>query len=347
MSNTSYIILVNWNGWKDTLECLESIFHLATDDFCVIVCDNGSTDNSLEKIKEWAAGTREASVSLKSMEQYSMPKKEKPIPYQLLTKHHAEQGGARRKTQLVLIDCEKNLGFAGGNNVGIRFSLSQEDMAWCWLLNNDTVIERNALTELIKKMTIRSNAGIAGSTVVYYHQPDKVQAFGGARYFPCLGVAMHIGRFRNHRHIVNELQIEKRMAYVMGASMFISRSFIKKIGLMSEDYFLYYEELDWALRAKKDFEHVYAQDSIVFHKAGSSIGSSNSSSQRSLLADYYLMSNRLKITENFFPHCLISVRMFLFFELCIRLLQGRFKKANMIWLLITGQRDNIKFPGHG
>ena len=340
MNDKTYIILVNWNGWEDTLECLESIFNLSRKDFRVLVCDNGSQDDSLNKIKEWAEGTREARISEKRMGKYSLPKTNKPVSYQLLTKTQVESGEIAAHSQLILIDCQKNLGFAGGNNIGLRYALLQNDMTWCWLLNNDTVVEQNALTELIKKGVANPRIGITGSTIIYYNQTNKVQAFGGARYFSCIGLAMHIGRFNSQLKAINENKIEKRLSYILGASMFVSRDFLRKIGLMSEDYFLYYEELDWAQRSKSQYSLAYASKSLVFHKAGSSIGSSNKASQRSMLADYYLMSNRLKITQRFFPYCNFSVRLFLGVEMVIRLLKRQPKKARIIWGLIIDKSTN-------
>ncbi len=334
MNSKTYIILVNWNGWQDTLECLESIFNQSSKNFCIIVCDNGSTDGSLDKIQAWANGTLESSISNQNMAQYSLPQISKPLSYQLLNREQSEMADIPVEQTLILIDCKENLGFAGGNNVGLRFAMSQQDMAWCWLLNNDTVVDSNALSELIKKGENNPDIGITGSTVIYYNQANRVQAFGGARYFPCIGLAMHIGRFNNQLQPVKEEQIEKHLSYIMGASMFVSRVFLNTTGLMSEDYFLYYEELDWAQRSKSQYSLAYASKSLVFHKAGSSIGSSNKSAQRSMLADYYLMSNRLKITQRFFPYCNFSVRLFLGVEMVIRLLKRQPEKARMIWRLI-------------
>jgi len=335
MERCTYIILVNWNGWPDTIECLESLFSLTDSAFRVVVCDNGSNDDSLRRIQRWAAGKQPASASDPSMAAYSSPARSKPVPCTRLTRDQAEQPGVTCDSRLVLIDCGENLGFAGGCNVGLRFVLGQREMAWAWLLNNDTVVDPAALSCLVEKMEHNPDAGIAGSTLVYYHQTDRIQALGGARYFPCLGLAMHIGRFRGHRRVVDEHHIERQMQYVMGASMFVTRKFIETVGLMSEEYFLYYEELDWALRARGKFDLAYAQGSLVFHKAGKSIGSSNKAATRSHIADYHLMRNRLRITQKFFHRYALLVRAFLCVEAVIRLLQGRTGQAGMIWRLAT------------
>jgi GT2 family glycosyltransferase len=70
----SYIVIVNWNGWKDTIECLESVFRLRHDNFVVVVCDNGSSDGSMERIMEWSTGERSiSSVSVELSSYTSRP----------------------------------------------------------------------------------------------------------------------------------------------------------------------------------------------------------------------------------------------------------------------------------
>ena len=215
----TYIIIVNWNGWKDTLECLESVFRLRNYPYRVIVCDNDSNDDSLARIGNWARGEEMAPLSDRQMARFSRPPCHKPITCQRLTRPEAESGEVVLSTALILIDCGTNLGFAGGYNVGLRLALHQKDMDRAWLLNNDTVVDAEALTALVEKMALTPKAGIVGSTLIYYHRTDKVQAFGGARYFPLIGLGMHIGRFLNHRRRVEEQTVERQMRYVIGASL--------------------------------------------------------------------------------------------------------------------------------
>ena len=332
----TYIVIVNWNGWDDTIECLESVFRLQGAEFRVVVCDNGSTDDSLEHIRQWATGEQTAMPANESMSRFSSPAITKPVAYRSLSKAEAEQGHDASDAPLTLIDCEDNLGFAGGNNVGMRYALQQKDMNRVWLLNNDTVVDSAALSELLSKMDSTPGAGIAGSTLVFYHKPTHVQAFGGARYFPCLGLTVKIGRFRNRRRTVNEDAVERKLDFIVGASMLLTRQFMESVGLMSEDYFLYYEELDWALRAKGHFRQVYAQNSVVYHKVGASIGSSSAVKSRSDLADYHLMSNRIKITKRFFPRWWVSVYGVLCIEAVIRIFRGNSNQAVAIWRLLRG-----------
>ncbi len=332
----TYIVIVNWKGWQDTLECLESLFRM-NGSFKVIVCDNGSNDDSLARIREWAEGGREVNPTLSAMSAYSSPAVAKPLDWRLIDRAQADNLSGSSCPQLLLVDCQENLGFAGGNNVGLQIALGQPDMRWAWLLNNDTVVDKSALQALLQKATDSQDTGIVGSTIRYYHQPNRVQAFGGARYFPMIGRAMHIGRIRSTYRPVDEAGIEKQLDYVMGASMFVSRQFLETVGLMTEDYFLYYEEIDWALRSKHRYRMRYAQDSFVFHKSGASAGSSNWSSSRSALSDYYLVKSRLTFTRRFYPHYILSVKGYLLVEAMIRVLHGQQERASKIWSMVLNR----------
>ncbi len=330
----TYIVLINWNGWSDTIECLESLLKIEGTEYRIIVCDNGSEDESLEKLQEWANGRCFASAPLHDLKQFSQPLSSKPIQYHLFDIQLIEQIEHELEHRLTFIDCRKNLGFAAANNVAIRLALKQTDMNAVWLLNNDTVIRPDSLLMLEEKSKLSPGQGMIGSTIYYYHEKDKVQAYGGARYFPSIGLAMHIGRLKPIPNDACESRIEKQMSYVMGAAMYVTRDFIETIGLMSESYFLYYEEIDWALRAKPQFSLGYASKSIVYHKAGASIKSSNKIRKRDIRSDYYLMKNRIKVTQRFFPHYMISVKLFLLLESLYRISVGRFENAMMILKLV-------------
>lgn len=145
-----------------------------------------------------------------------------------------------------------------------------------WLLNNDTEVQPDSLTRLVERAQEDDSIGIVGSTLLYHHNRRRVQALGGARYNRWLGVAKHIGEGQNWDKIKDNIrrdEIERQMDYVVGASMLVSRRFIEAVGLMSEDYSLYFEELDWAIRGKKKgFRLAWAPDSIVYHKEGATTG---------------------------------------------------------------------------
>lgn len=316
------VILVNWNGWRDTLECLESLRDITGTEHRVIVCDNGSTDESLVKLTEWA----EASG----------------LDYCLCGCEKAEAGGEPADDpQLVLIRIGENRGFAGGNNVGIRYGLAQGCFDYFWLLNNDTVVTPDSLTRLVERMAEDARIGLCGSTILEYRRRDKILALGGGHYVSCLGVPWHHGKgWRYGRKDIDWQLAEVRMNYVEGASMLVSRRFVEQVGLMNEEYFLYFEEADWAERGRDRFRLGYAPLSIVYHKVGASIGTSRNPARKSYVCDYYNIRNRIRFTRNYYPAALPTVGLVLLFEALIRLLCGKADRAAMILrLMVRGGAD--------
>ena len=147
-----YIVLVNWNGWRDTIECLESVFRLDYPDFMVVGCDNASGDDSLAQIKSWAAGTLVIRAKNPALAELVEPAIPKPVEWVEYDRPTAEAGGSPdNDARLVLIRTGGNLGFAGGNNVGIRFALAHDDCTHVWLLNNDTVAPPDSLSHLVAR----------------------------------------------------------------------------------------------------------------------------------------------------------------------------------------------------
>lgn len=336
-----YVVIVNWNGWADTLECLESLFRSDFPEFRVVVCDNGSTDGSLENIKSWAEGRLIAGKSsCEALGRLASPPIAKPIDYVEYSRHEAEAGGSERDPLLALVRVGANLGFAGGNNVGIRYALSRNDFSSVWLLNNDTVVTPHALSALARRMEEKPSAGICGSTLVYYHDPDTVQGLGGAVYNKWLGTNRHVGFFHKHGIASRQDAVEKKMHYVIGASMLVSRKFLEEIGLMCEDYFLYFEELDWAFRAKGRFTLAFAADSIVYHKEGSSAGTCDPR-RRSMLVDYYAIRSRLLFTHKFAPAALPTVYMGLLCALLNRIRRRQWERVRMIAKLALSSHKNL------
>jgi len=122
------------------------------------------------------------------------------------------------------------------------------------------------------------------------------------------------------------------MDYVNGAAMLASRAFLEKIGLMEESYFLYFEELDWAMRAKGRFKLGYARESVIYHKEGSSIGSNADRLKRSLLSDKYLSRSRVLFTKRFLPWAIPSVMIWLSLAAAYRLCRGDVERAKALIL---------------
>lgn len=305
--NRVYIILVNWNGWKDTIECLESLIQLDYPDYRIVVCDNGSQDDSLKMLRIWGENNF----------------KNEPGSWQEYSRTGAEKGGDGVDSAFILINNGANLGFGGGTNVGLRYALARGDADYCWLLNNDTVVHSAALEAMVTRLVEKFDAGMCGSTLRYYDDHSRVQALGGAIYFDWLGVAWHIGRTLNGEVPPDPAPVEKKMDYVVGASLLVRTAYVIDIGYLDEDYFLFFEELDWARRGLGAYTLAYAPKSIVYHKIGRSIGTNCNPALKSVTCDYYTLRNRIKYSRRYCKSRLPLIYMIIFLEGVIRGMVGR------------------------
>jgi GT2 family glycosyltransferase len=314
----------------------------------VIVCDNGSTDDSWARLVDWAEGHSVATAAIERTLHHDLttPPVEKPLSYTVYDRSRAEEGGDRTLDPcLTLIRTGGNLGFAGGNNVGLKYALERGDLGYVWLLNNDTVVEPRSLMALVARMAEKPSAGMCGSTLALYDRPERIQARGGGWYCKWIGLPWHIGQLGRTSVRPRTEHVEKWMNYVVGASMLVSRDFLADVGLMCEDYFLYFEETDWALRAGAYYTLAYAPESVVYHKVGRTIGTSSDPRRKSALCDYYTIRNRLLFTRRFYPEALPTIYLTICIAILVRLALGRVKRACMVWKLLVG-RDVVP-PVHG
>jgi GT2 family glycosyltransferase len=313
------IILLNWNGWNDTIECLESVFRMNYPRFRVIVCDNASTDGSMEHIRAWAGGRLNASCGSSELSRLLDPPIPKPVDFASISRVEVGRRDTR-DTPLVLIETGANLGFAGANNLGLQHALSQPGMQYFWVLNNDTVVEPDALSALIDAMEADPDLGLCGSVLRDYNSPDCVLTLGGRAYNRWTGRSRPIKDPTPDGRPI-------RLDYVEGASVLVRREFLETVGLMAEDYFLYFEEMDWAMRARGQFRWSYSPGSIVYHKEGASIGSHRNRRERSTLADFFQSRNRLAFTWRFCPLLFPIVLMSVAATAVHRSLTGRWRNA--------------------
>lgn len=305
-----YIIILNYKTWADTIECLESVLRNDYENYQVIVVDNDSPNNSMEYIKAWADGKLDVFVSKDSpLRNLSYPPIPKPISYLFYTKDEIELLELENKyAPLIFIKSDYNGGFSYGNNLGIKYALKKDDFDYVWLLNNDTVIEKDALKNLVDKALYykkqNKKIGIIGSKILYYDKPKIIQSVG-CKMNKFLGTSSQIGELEKDMGQYDNEDIVKEFYYITGASMFITKDFLKDVGLLSEDYFLYYEEPDLAERGrKKGYSLGYSFTSRVYHKEGSTIGSSSKGELKSELSDYYSLKNRVVFMKKFYPYYL-------------------------------------------
>lgn len=260
-----YVVLVSWNGGEHTLECLESLFRSDYQNFEVLVIDNASADKSADRIQAWAQGERSSPAAANpAMARYSQPAVAKPLPFSRLSLLEAQslKQPSEIATRLTLIDAGSNLGFGRGNNAALGYISKRANADYVWLLNNDTVVEQSSMSQMVKTAQ-ETSAGIVGSIVRYYSQPEKVQAFGGGHFSSLTGSARLSSSSR--RRPVN---------FIFGASFFVSKSTYDRLCGFDEGIFMYFEEVEYCIRARQQKISMAVSEAQVFHKSGVSTGDS-------------------------------------------------------------------------
>lgn len=284
MNTQCAISVLNWQGWQDTVACLTSLKTLIfPEPIHIIVCDNGSADDSWSRILTWA-------------EQNYSPAEIAVNPAADIPLH-----------PFTLIQIGENRGFAGGHNVGIRYALETQFIDYLWLLNNDTVVDKNALTALWTCMQTHPEIALLGSTILNFAPPHRVQCAGGCRYFPLLTRVKNVLGDQTLDFVLNQPSVT--LDYVYGASLFLRAPALKHVGLLNETYFLFYEELDYTQRLKRHgYQIGWCKHSFVYHKGSASVGSRQEGNRQKLQrANYYENLSTLKYTANFHRPLLLWV----------------------------------------
>jgi len=266
------ILLLNWNSWKDTIECVESCRKLSYANFRILIIDNGSSDGSEKILRE-------------------------------------------RFPDIELIQSGANLGFAGGNNLGISRALDQ-GAAYLWLLNNDTVVEPSALSSLVEALERDQKIGMVGSKILYFDKADTLW-YAGAELDP------RVPHRSCHRGL-NEIdrgQYDQpgETGYVTGCSLLVRKKVIEEVGVLDDALFLYYEDADWCARAQRaGWKLCYAPRSVVLHKASASLGGMDSPRM-----SYYLARNLLYFVRRNFPHAFLRAFCFDLFQNVVVMVKKR------------------------
>jgi hypothetical protein len=271
------VLVLNWNNGKITNECLASLQCLEHDDFKVIVLDNGSTDRSVELIRE-------------------------------------------RFPEVEIVELGANLGFAKGNNEGIRVAL-ERGVEYVWLLNNDTTVDPKALRALVEKAESDPKIGAVGSAIYYMSEPERLQAWGGGY------VNFWVGRARHFFRPVTDNKIQ----FLMGASLLLRRAALESVGLLDEGFFLYWEDTDLCFRLRRaGWRLAVAGDSKVWHKAGATVG------QKGPQLDATLSRSSVQFFEKNSPAPLVSIWVSVLLRTGKRVLARDWASVRAVWTGLKG-----------
>jgi len=250
-----FCVVLNWNGWRDTIACLAALKNVDYPRMTVLVVDNCSTDASVINI-------------------------ENAFP------------------DVDLIASGSNGGFSAGNNIGIRVAL-ERGADFIWLLNNDALPDAGALRALIRRAALQPRAGAIGSVLSYAHDPSQIQAWGGGRVNIWIGRAVH----------AKTAMRDDWFDYLTAASVLLRSSVLKRVGLLDEDFFLYWEDTDLGFRFRKAGVALsVAEDSHVLHKEHASTGSGTVTQQR------YIVASGIRFLLKHAPRPWLSVPLYIAFE---------------------------------
>lgn len=261
------IIIINWNGWKDTIECLESLYNINYPLFDVIIVDNNSTDGSIDKISEYINGSTFTSKSIEK----TVPTKVKleSISYSRKTEkfNNEETIKSNSKQKLYMIKNNGNYGFAEANNIGLRYSIDNLNSKYALLLNNDTVVSKDFLEKLVDVAESNDKIGIVGPMIYYYDYKNKIQS-SGSKILWNKGIAdtLRVNEIDNGQY--SDI---KEVDSLMGCAMLIKVNLFEKIGFFIDDYFAYWEETEWCTRVKKsNYKIINVPQAKIWHKKGAS-----------------------------------------------------------------------------
>jgi GT2 family glycosyltransferase len=256
------IILLNWNGWQDTIECLESVLKLNYSNFNIILIDNYSKDDSIRQIEDWANGQSNHTIK-SNYPDLVAPPEEKPIKLidiKVVDSLQIKTTEIENKA-VFLVKNTENYGFAVANNQGLDIAKELFKSDYYFLLNNDTVIEKNALTNLVNIMINDVMISVVQSTIYSYEQ-DKIVNAGGRILF--------WGQTKYYKQI-EENEVRK-VSSVSGCALFVRARIISDFGKLSDRFFHGEEDFEFSLRMKKNRQVlVCSGGSRVYHKVGTSL----------------------------------------------------------------------------
>lgn len=263
------LLILQYKGFEHTSELFESITpQLPYDDSVeIVIIDNASPDG-FHDLYEYL---------------------EKPVLEEINARYLRYKSGR----WLHLLRSVENLGYGRGNNLGAAYAFEELKASHVWVLNNDTILYPDALTKLKEYLYLNSNAHLIGQTILDYGT-RRVQALAGAQYNPFLAIGKRICAGQMLNSMTHEQNIEGSLDYLTGASFVITRELYEKIGLFDPMFFLYFEEIDLAKRARSLGVKLHWSPFVVIeHKEGASISPLNKSS----LSEYHATLSSLLVTR--------------------------------------------------
>lgn len=241
------IIIINYRRSEDTLKCLNSVLASSYKDYKIILIDNASKDDSVEKILKWI-NKNDSVLSQNEKTHFSDQKIVNSI-------------FSGNKIEFIL--SKENYGFAGANNIGMSYAI-ENGYDYVLLLNNDTIVKADFIEPFIELAESDSSIGIVGGKALSPKNNSVISAGGKMNWLRGFGNNM----------IENEKwDLACEVEFVSGCQMLIKKEVLETVGYLSEQYFLYYEDVDYCFRSReKGWKVYYEPKSIIWHNESTSTG---------------------------------------------------------------------------
>ncbi len=288
------IIILNWNAWEATRDCLRSLENVDYPNFETLVVDNASSDGSVDQLNS-------------------------------------------RFPSIPIIRNNANLGFAGGNNVGILCALRRK-ADYVLLLNNDTTVSRFFLRALVEAAEADPKVGLANPKIYYADPPDRIWYAGGS-FSLWRGFAKH---FHQGRKDASESTTPQEVSFVTGCALLVKSEVIRSAGLLDERFFLVSEDTDWSIRARQaGYRAVYAPGARIWHNESYTVRKISGKQLR----DYYNVRNSLLLMRKHarayhWPPFLVHLASLLFYRTAGYSLTGQFLRISALYRgLFDGLRE--------
>ena len=291
-----YIIVLNWNQWALTADCIQSLLQVESPHLHT---------------------------------------------FQIVVVDNASRDGSIEKleglfpNQITLLRNAANLGFSGGNNVGIKYALKQS-ADYIMLLNNDTKVGADFLKPLLERLCKQTNIGVSTPKIYFMHRSRVIWAVGG-EIIRWSGK----GRARGQNEVdVGQHDQAQPVDFAAGCCFLAKRAVFEQVGMLDEAYFAYFEDVDWSQRVWKcGWEVWYEPESDVWHVAGASISSTDPKSQghRTPFLIYLLARNNLWFIQSHLSGLWRLTALLAFFARDVfyysaaYLLLFRFQKLKSLW----------------
>jgi len=326
-----HISIINWKRWRDTIECIDSLLRQNYTNIKIYIIDNASGDESVEKFTAYCEGKLHIDQPNNKEIVNSIGHNSIPPTYRIVEEANwTLELFNQNPTIITILKNTKNYGFGFAHNQILRFIATREH-DFSWILNNDTIIPAETLQVLIQGLN-NTPKTFATPLLAYYDEPSLLQCNGTANFLPYFGFAKMNEKLANLPAVMNKHSFsDSYYTFISGTALCLPSLFLREVGFFDELFFMYSEDVDLSLRAKKKgWKASVNNKSYLYHKEGKS-----TAGRKHLFYEFYTRGNFLLLLKQF---GIIQILTSIPLSLIHTVLMGGFSIRNL-WFTIRGIRS--------